>query len=95
MERPGDIIITVIITTGHRITGRRLTDRHHPSVHLRGRQIALLNRQAALLGRHRCLQEDKIIKTLLRAARALLTSIELLPVMIHKSLPFEKLNLRK
>ena len=51
MERPGDIIITVIITTGHLITDRRLIDH---------RIVRLTDRQAVLPGRRHCLQKDNI-----------------------------------
>jgi len=54
MVRPGDIIITTIITTGHRITGRH-------SIRLQDRQaVRQAARQAARPGRHRCHQEDNI-----------------------------------
>jgi len=55
MGHPGDIIITAIITTGHRITGRRPP----------GRRIGPLpdhqvDHPAARQGRHRCPQEDNM-----------------------------------
>jgi len=51
MGRPGDIIITTIITTGHRITGHRIKGL---------RIVRLPDRRAAHPGRHRCLQKDNI-----------------------------------
>lgn len=55
MEHPGDIIITAIITTGHRIIGRRLP----------GRRIGRLpdlqaGHPADRPGPHRCLQKGNI-----------------------------------